>query len=162
MYSHSFLLYWILLRLLGWPKSSLWLFHNISWENPSEGFGQPNTIVDHDDKREWSIILEWIILCRLSASHEDSLILHLTKRVEDKHRLPEIEHTACYSRRKVLVTQLCPTLWDPMDCSLPGSSVHGILQTRKLEWVAIPFSRGLPQPRDQAQVSPTAGRFFTI
>ena len=42
---------------------------------------------------------------------------------------------------KVLVSQLCPTLGDPMDCSLPGSSVHGILQARILEWVAMPFSR---------------------
>ena len=42
-----------------------------------------------------------------------------------------------------LVTQLCLTLWDPMDCSPPGSSVHGILQARTLEWVAMPFSRGI-------------------
>ena len=42
---------------------------------------------------------------------------------------------------KVLVAQSCPTLWDPMDCSPRGSSVHGILQARILEWVAIPFSR---------------------
>ena len=48
---------------------------------------------------------------------------------------------------KVLVTQLCPTLCDPMDCSSPGSSVHGILQGRVLEWVAISFSRDLPDPR---------------
>ena len=40
----------------------------------------------------------------------------------------------------VLVAELCPTLCNPMDCSLPGSSVHGILQTRILEWVAISFS----------------------
>ena len=44
---------------------------------------------------------------------------------------------------KVLVTQSCPTLCNPMDCSLPGSSVHGILQTRILEWVTMPFSRGI-------------------
>ena len=44
------------------------------------------------------------------------------------------------------VAQLCPTLWDPVDCSLPGSSVHGILQARILEWVAISFSRDLPNP----------------
>ena len=50
----------------------------------------------------------------------------------------------------------------PMDCSLPSSSVHGILQARILEWVAIPFSRGSSQPSDQTQVSCTAGRFFTI
>ena len=49
-----------------------------------------------------------------------------------------------------------------MDCSLPGSSVHGILQARILEWVAIPFSRGSSQPRDQTQVSCIVGRFFTI
>ena len=49
---------------------------------------------------------------------------------------------------KVLVTQSCPTLCDPMDCSLPGSSVPGIFQARILEWVALPFSRGSSQPRD--------------
>ena len=54
---------------------------------------------------------------------------------------------------KVLVVQLCLTLCDPMDCSSPGSSVHGILQARILEYVAIPFSRGSSQPRDQTQVS---------
>ena len=45
---------------------------------------------------------------------------------------------------KMLVTQSCPTLYNPLDCSLPGSSVHGIVQARILEWVAIPFSRNLP------------------
>ena len=51
------------------------------------------------------------------------------------------------------VTQLYPTLWDPVDCSLPGLSIHGILQARILEWVAISFSRGSSQPRDRTQVS---------
>ena len=60
------------------------------------------------------------------------------------------------------VGQSCPTLCDPMDCSLPGSSSHGILQARILEWVAIPFSRGSSQPRDQTQVSCIAGRCFTL
>ena len=46
-----------------------------------------------------------------------------------------------------LAAQSSPTLCDPMDCSPPGSSVHGILQARILEWVAIPSSRGSPQPR---------------
>ena len=62
----------------------------------------------------------------------------------------------------VLVTQLCLTLCDPMDRSPPGSSVHGILQARILEWVAIPFSKRSSRPRDQTQVSCTAGRFFTV
>ena len=47
---------------------------------------------------------------------------------------------------KMLVIQSCPTLCDPTDCSSPGFSVHGILQARILEWVAIPFSRNLPNP----------------
>ena len=56
------------------------------------------------------------------------------------------------------VTQLYPTLWDPVDCSLPGLSIHGILQARILEWVAISFSRGSSQPRDRTQVSCIAGQ----
>ena len=51
----------------------------------------------------------------------------------------------------MLVAQTCPSLCDPMDCSPPGSSVHGILQARVLEWVAMPFSRRSSQPRDGAQ-----------
>ena len=49
-----------------------------------------------------------------------------------------------------------------MDCNLPGSSVHEILQARILEWVTVPFSRGSSQARDQIQVSHIAGRFFTV
>ena len=62
----------------------------------------------------------------------------------------------------VLVTQSCLTLYNPMDCSPPGSPVHGILQARILEWVAISFSRGSYRPRDQTQVSCTAGGFFIV
>ena len=53
-----------------------------------------------------------------------------------------------YMKVTVLVTQLCPTIFDPIDCSPPGSSVHGILQERILQWVAIPFSRGSFQSKD--------------
>ena len=49
--------------------------------------------------------------------------------------------------------QSCPILGDPMDCSPPGSSVHGILQARIQEWVALPFSRGSSGPRDQTHIS---------
>ena len=48
---------------------------------------------------------------------------------------------------------MCPTLYDPVDCSSPGSSVHGISQTRILEWVAISFSRGSSWPRDWICIS---------
>ena len=49
--------------------------------------------------------------------------------------------------------QLCTALCDPMDCSPSGSSVHGILQARILEWVAIPFSKGSSWPRDRTHIS---------
>ena len=63
---------------------------------------------------------------------------------------------------EVLVAQLCLTLCDSMDYSPPGSSIHRILQTRLLEQVAIAFSSGSSQPRDQTRVICIAGRFFTI
>ena len=63
---------------------------------------------------------------------------------------------------KVFVTQLCLTVCDPMDCSLPGFSVHAVFQARILEWVAIAFSRGSFWPRDWTWVFSIAGRFFTI
>ena len=59
------------------------------------------------------------------------------------------------------VAQSCPTLFDPMDCNLPGS-IHGIFQVRILEWVAIAFSSVSSWPRDRTQVSRIAGRCFTI
>ena len=61
----------------------------------------------------------------------------------------------------VLVTQSCPAFCGHMDCSLPGSSVHRILQARILEWFAIPFSRGSSQSRNQTRVSWIASGFFT-
>ena len=68
----------------------------------------------------------------------------------------------CVSIFVVLVAQLCQSLCDSLDCSPPGSSVHGILQARILEWVAIPFSKRSSWPRGGTQVSRNAGSFFTI
>ena len=65
-------------------------------------------------------------------------------------------------RHIVLVTLSCPTLCEPMDYSLPGFSVHKILQARILEWIAIPSSRGTPQSTEGTLVSCLAGRFFTV
>ena len=72
-------------------------------------------------------------------------------RTRDFHLDPF--HAPC-----VLVAQSCLTLGDPKDCNPPGSSVHGILQARMLEWAAIPFTRGSSQHSDQ---TPPAGGFFT-
>ena len=55
-------------------------------------------------------------------------------------------HVSIHTYVCVLITQSCLTLCDPLNCSPPGSSVHGILQARILEWVAISFSRDLPDP----------------
>ena len=73
-------------------------------------------------------------------------------------------HLATYTivEIQVLIAQTCLTLCDPMDYSPLGSSVHWILQARILEWVAMPFSRGSSQLRDQSRVSCIAGRLFTI
>ena len=61
----------------------------------------------------------------------------------------------------ILVAKSCRTLCDPINCSPPGSSVHGIFQARILEWVAISFSKGSSQPRDWTHISCIAGGFFT-
>ena len=60
------------------------------------------------------------------------------------------------------VAQSCLTLCNPMDCSLPGSAVHGIFQAIVLEWVAISFSKGSSWPRDRTCVSHIVDRCFTI
>ena len=60
------------------------------------------------------------------------------------------------------VAQSCRTLCDPMDCSLPGFSVHGIFQARVLEWIAISFSRGSSRPRDRTWISHIGGRRFNL
>ena len=70
--------------------------------------------------------------------------------------------TYCLVSVNVLVTLLCPTLCDPMDWSLQGSSVLGILQAVILEWVAIFFSRGSFWLRDWTLVSCIAARYFTV
>ena len=78
------------------------------------------------------------------GSDPGSAIYHLWK-VTMWTSFPQLRQ----GEEEVLIAQSCLTLCDPMDQSLPGSSVHGILQARKLEWVAIPFSRGSSRLRDQ-------------
>ena len=66
-----------------------------------------------------------------------------------------------FDKPNVIIAQSCPTLCDSMDCSPPGFSVHGILQARILEWVAMPSSRESSWPKDRTEVSCIAGGFFT-
>ena len=67
-----------------------------------------------------------------------------------RHR--ETEKVSQQPKDHAKLLQSCPALWDPVDCSTPGSSVLGILQARILEWVAVPSSRGSSSPRDGTQV----------
>ena len=93
---------------------------------------------------------------RLGTEH---LLEGGTRDVSGKN-CPYIEWRGARLHAELL--QSCPTLCNAMDCSPPGSSVHGILQTGILEWVAILFSRESSQPRDQTWVSCIAGRFLTF
>ena len=96
-----------------------------------------DTIAYVSKAREWEkdrMFTSSLLTCRSQLSHY----------VDGECRLPR----ACR-----LLLQSCPTLCDPMDRSLPGSSVHGILWTRILEWVVMPFSRGSSPPRGQTPVS---------
>ena len=71
-------------------------------------------------------------------------------------------HSAYLTFMQTEVAQSCPTLCEPIDCSLPGSSVHGIFQAIVLEWIAISFFRRSSQPRARTQVSHIVDRRFTI
>ena len=75
-----------------------------------------------------------------------------------------LNHSATWEApiRQVLAILLCLILCSPMECTPPDSSVHGILQARILEWVAISFPRGSSQPRNRTQVSFFADRFFIV
>ena len=87
---------------------------------------------------------------------------HTTIPVDAEKASDKIQHP--FMNQFNSVTQLCPTLCDPMDYSLPGSSVHGIFQARILEWVAMHSSRGSSLPKDQpaSLMSPAlAWGFFT-
>ena len=79
---------------------------------------------------------------------------HLTLSLLENRAIHQLLSPFCECLKWVSeVAQLCPTVCDPMDCSLPGSSVHGILQARILEWVTISFSRGSSSwPRDRTRL----------
>ena len=115
----------------------------------------------------WICVLEdWMKNAECSGWNEWLLIswsyLPTAYALQGKTCFPTIP-TACVCVCVcVKVTQLCLTLCNPMDCSLAGSSVHGILQERRLEWVPVPFSRGSSEPRDQTQDSCISGRFLTF
>ena len=103
-------------------------------------------------------ILEWVAIffsSRSSQPKDQTCVSYTSGRffTSEPPRMPLKESE---------VAQLCPTFCDPMDCCLPGSSVHGIFQTRILEWGAIAFSRRSSRPRDRTGLSRIVGRGFTV
>ena len=94
----------------------------------------------------------WHIWLRISSRS----IYAITNRIS--FFLWLIFHCICESE----VAQSCPTLCEPVDCSLPGFSVHGIRQAKTLKWVIISFSRRSSRPRDRTQVSRIGGRCFNL
>ena len=91
-------------------------------------------------------------ICVVEGDHHDSsAILKVPSGIVSLISISDLSLLLYESESEV--TQSCPTLCDPMDCSLAGSSPHGILQARVLEWVAISFSRGSSRLRDRTRVS---------
>ena len=85
-----------------------------------------------------------------------------TKRIQYLGITKRIKYPGVKWKSESELAYSCPTLCDPMDYSLRGSSIHGIFQARVLEWIAISFSRGSSQPRDWTWVFHITGRCFTI
>ena len=86
----------------------------------------------------------------------------VTVKEEKKDKSEMTENVYMSNRKESAVAQSCPALCNPVDCSPPGFSVHGILQARVLEWVAISFSRGSSQSRDRTWVSRIRDRRFNL
>ena len=107
----------------------------------------------------WATLSEFpIVLVQLSSSGvRQSSLLSPLKLFIDKELLSFMK-----VKSESEFDQSYPTLCDPMDYSLPGSSLHGILQARVLEWIAISFSKGSSRPRDRTRVSRVPGRCFNL
>ena len=112
-----------------------------------------------------SFRMDWYDLLAIQGTLRSLLQCHSSKASILRNSaffIVQLSHPYMKVKNESEVTQSCPTLYDPMDCSLPGSSVYGIFQARVLEWVAISFSRGFSQPRDRTQVSCIVGRHFNL
>ena len=112
------------------------------WDSPAKNTGYMSSSRGSSQPRDWTCVSYFCIagwFFTISATWEVPL-----------------------NECEVKVTKSCPTLCDPMDCSLPGSSIHGIFQARILEWIAVYSSRGSSQFRNWTQLSCIASWYFTI
>ena len=130
--------------------------------SPGEGNGTPfqySCLQNPKDRGVWQATVHWVA----RVGHDLSVMKNTNTNQID---ILLLDNLIIWYKFKVKseseVAQSCPTLCDPMDCSLPGSYLHGILQARVLEWGAISFSRGSSRPRDRTRVSHIPGRRFNL
>ena len=110
----------------------------------------------------WTVNMPWPSPCPPRSDAEaGSWYLWLFKAHQEVTCSQDGHRAELHSMWWWFSTKSCSDSWDPVDCSLLGSSVHGILQARILEWVAISFSRGSSRPRNRTRISCNAARFFT-
>ena len=120
-------------------------------------------------KEEWEITAQWLQNYCLGWYTFGNVVI-----IIEQHRKYNETHWIIYFKNDkmtnliyiiyIVYAQLCPNLGDPMDCSPPASSIHGIFQARILEWVAISYSRASAQPRDPTCVSCVSciGRWISL
>ena len=143
-----------------------WARHLCPWDFPGKNIGvglsfpSPGDLPNPEIKPT-SPVLAGGLFTMMECSTEQQQQTNF--RVFSKNRLwvTKPESCSCLLSVSLLVAQSCLTLWDPLDYNLPGSSVHGILQARILEWVAISFSRENSWPGDRTWVSEIAGGLFS-
>ena len=130
-----------------WEWDGSWLVSLTSWLE-YKGRGQTKTLYGElSDNQMWMALYD-MLNCWISSYLVRRLVWHLIITIYSFLCLP-FAFVASLCVLCVLVAQSYPTLCDPIDCSPPGSLVHGILQARILEGVAMPSSRGSTQPRDR-------------
>ena len=156
-----------------------------SGRSPEEGNGNPHqySCLDNSmDRGAWQatvlgVALTWTLLMQQHTRTGCDNLLEKTQAIRIQCDLCDCESTAVetlslqvieniiqtgLSNKVTEIAQSCPTLCDPMDCSLPGFSVHGIFQAIVLEWIVISFSRGSSRPRDRTRLSRFVDRRFTV
>ena len=141
----------------------LWFLLNCVRQSYCPFLSVPRSVTDTEWKFHKCLLNQWMNgwqqLCEACmGASSNSVVQVKIQRLREAESLSQGRVSEWVSE----VAQSCPTLCNPMGCSPPGSSVHGIFQTRILEWVAISFSRGSSGPRYRTWVSCIAGMLYHL